>query len=364
MHSFSLLALAAIAATTSVVYADSDEQHQLYARNCLAEFIVKPEHHLYTRSEKIEFEYSGDRGPAFWAKLDPSYTTCAHGKHQSPIDFEDKSMLDTPSHKLSWRSTITNVTAANIGHTVQFNVPASSGFSLLAGGDYNGATNPYSLAQFHLHTPSEHHKERQFFDLEVHFVHVSSTKQLAVAGVWFRLSQTKSSEFLDSVLAGSGLPSTLGATKAIPRVNVGLLKNKFTAPGAKVWSYSGSLTTPPCTEGVSWSVLDEALPMSLAQFQKIQEVMRFNSRTTAPVGTPNFLDLDSLDESTEQETEHALSGGASSGGASSGGVPSGVSSAAYSSADTSPQAVLSSSVSHGYSTVLMLLVAAVSFMIQ
>ncbi|KAJ1330499.1 hypothetical protein BSLG_009261 [Batrachochytrium salamandrivorans] len=322
MHSFSLLALAAIAATTSVVYADSDEQHQLYARNCLAEFIVKPEHHLYTRSEKIEFEYSGDRGPAFWAKLDPSYTTCAHGKHQSPIDFEDKSMLDTPSHKLSWRSTITNVTAANIGHTVQFNVPASSGFSLLAGGDYNGATNPYSLAQFHLHTPSEHHKERQFFDLEVHFVHVSSTKQLAVAG------------------------------------------NKFTAPGAKVWSYSGSLTTPPCTEGVSWSVLDEALPMSLAQFQKIQEVMRFNSRTTAPVGTPNFLDLDSLDESTEQETEHALSGGASSGGASSGGVPSGVSSAAYSSADTSPQAVLSSSVSHGYSTVLMLLVAAVSFMIQ
>ncbi|KAJ1340264.1 hypothetical protein BSLG_005150 [Batrachochytrium salamandrivorans] len=298
----------------------SDEQHQLYARNCLAEFIVKPEHHLYTRSEKIEFGYSGDKGPAFWAKLDPSYTTCAHGKHQSPIDFEDKSMLNAPSHKLSWRSTITNVTAANIGHTVQFNVPASSGFSLLTGGDYNGATNPYSLAQFHLHTPSEHHKENHFFDLEVHFVHVSSTKQLAVVGL--------------------------------------------TAPGAKVWSYSGSLTTPPCTEGVNWSVLDEPLPMSLAQFQKIQEVMRFNSRTTAPVGTPNFLDLDSLDGHTEQETERALSGGASSGGASSGGVPSGVSSAAYSSADTSSPAVLSSSVSHGYSTVLMLLVAAVSFLIQ
>ncbi|OAJ39583.1 hypothetical protein BDEG_23416 [Batrachochytrium dendrobatidis JEL423] len=284
--------------------ADAHNGH-LYARNCLEDQIVKSEQHLFARdTQHAEFGYEGNLGPTFWAALDPSYTTCSTGKHQSPINFEDRSMLQNPPHKLTLKQSLNSLSVVNTGHTVQFNVPAGSGFSLLVGNQPNVPQNVYNLAQFHVHLPSEHHKGKRQYELEVHFVYTSPSGQLAVQGFWFTLSQTgSSSSFLASLLK-SPLPKTTGSTVSIGSVDMSSLNAGLQSPRAKFWSYSGSLTTPPCTENVAWSVLDEPLLMSVGQYLKLKELVLYNSRITAPVGAPNMIPPGSFNAAGFSSTEN------------------------------------------------------------
>ncbi|KAI8929161.1 alpha carbonic anhydrase [Entophlyctis helioformis] len=273
--------------------------------NCLADVIVRPEHaHVLSRRDgpadvKSAWSYEGETGDAFWGALSPAYTTCATGKHQSPINFEDKAMTLNPAHRLSWPSdSLTNGTFINNGHTVQVNVPAGSGFSLKAG----TANDVYELAQFHLHAPSEHHRLEKSYALEAHFVHLTPEKKIAVLGVWFDLAET-GSPFLDSLIA-AGIPKEEGKTTPAITVNLASIRAATSNSSSPFWSYDGSLTTPPCAEGVKWSVLDKTLPISVAQLKAFTDAMPFNSRSTAAVNKPNsiFGDRPELFGAAKQDT--------------------------------------------------------------
>ncbi|KAI8921765.1 alpha carbonic anhydrase [Entophlyctis helioformis] len=269
--------------------------------NCLADFIVRPEHahHLVRRAEGkgADFGYEGALSPAFWAALDPAYTTCAVGKHQSPIDFSDPAMLRNTAHALSWANKAAGLTFTNNGHTIQANFPDNStAFSLKAA----GSSETYFLKQFHLHAPSEHHKEERDFALEIHFVHMTESKKIAVMGVWFELAE-KGSPFLDQLLA-NGTPKE-GDKLAIEPLDFAPLKRELTSDKALKWSYSGSLTTPPCSESVAWTVADKPMTISLSQLKTIKAAMPFNARGTAPVGKANTIKPSAFDASAMHSTE-------------------------------------------------------------
>ncbi|KAL2914301.1 hypothetical protein HK105_206250 [Polyrhizophydium stewartii] len=276
--------------------------------NCLADVIVADGHrsHLYARegAGAQDWGYEAEVGSAFWAALDPAYVMCARGKHQSPINFHDVAMLNAQPLQFDWETWAENVSFVNNGHTIQANIPADAGFSL-SPPDASGSGAKYTLAQFHLHSPSEHHHEERAFALEAHFVHTTPDKKIAVLGVWFELCETGSS-MLDSLLA-HGAPKGKGTSKSLSSLDLSEVHSAITAHGAKFWSYAGSLTTPPCSESVKWSVLAKPLPISISQLREIHEAMPFNARMTAPQGSVNSPTLVE-DKGSESESHgHAAS---------------------------------------------------------
>lgn len=147
----------------------------------------------------------------------------------------------------------------NNGHTIVAKYPAGS-FALLHG----GKRGRYSLKQFHFHAPSEHTINGRRFDMEMHLVHKNKFGQLAVIGIMFQVG-TKN-KFL-STLGWKNLPKRAGKRRALK----GIINALKAFPFNHFYThYKGSLTTPPCTEGVRWYVLTSPVSMSRGQLKKVQ----------------------------------------------------------------------------------------------
>ena len=220
--------------------------------NCLAN---QERQELYKR-----FSYES-LAPMRWGQ-DPANRLCSTGRTQSPINFVDKQML-TVQPLITWGTVVGSF--ANYGHTIQVDVDTASLLTV--------ENTTYTLEQFHVHVPSEHHRASKNFDMEVHFVFRYGV-QYAIYGVWFTVADTSCS-FITSLLA-NGVP----VDDAIP-VTVGVEGLKRLEGG--VWSYEGSFTTPPCTEGVIWFVADTPMNVSWVDLKKMKDVMVFNARPTLPV---------------------------------------------------------------------------------
>lgn len=208
-----------------------------------------------------EFGYFGEHGPTHWADLSSKWSTCAHGlelksitnpahKHQSPVNFTSKAVASNPQFKLSADKTV-EFEIENNGHTIEA-VPQSRDIKMKLGG-----VN-YTLAQFHFHAYSEHTQNSKPAAMEVHFVFKSFDGKLAVLGA-----------FIDRDLSGLSENTELAkvfSTK-LPDVEkkgakVALNISKILPSASKVYSYSGSLTTPPCSEGVAWNVYTTHIALS------------------------------------------------------------------------------------------------------
>ncbi|KAJ3263601.1 hypothetical protein HK104_006618, partial [Borealophlyctis nickersoniae] len=160
------------------------------AHNCMADVI----HHIARRAEgeQVEWGYEGTNGPSYWGKVNK---TCAVGKHQSPINLVDPSLLTHRPLTFNYPSLVlTTLTFTNTGHTVQVTIPDSVKATIVAA---DGLT--YRLKQFHFHTPSEHHVDEKYYPLEVHFVHSTDDGKLAVVGMFFQMS-TKPNAWLHQLV--------------------------------------------------------------------------------------------------------------------------------------------------------------------
>lgn len=197
--------------------------------------------------------YEGEVGPAAWSQLDPAFAQCASGEQQSPIDIVPHAPSAEPPVVFVYKATDGEV--VDNGHTLQVNL-ASGSFAMVD-------DHRYELVQFHIHTPSEHTIASESLPMEVHLVHKDQAGKLAVVGVIF----------------AAGEPSTALAPmwKVAPRkTGSAKLKRRFD-PSAllpvdrSAYRYDGSLTTPPCSEGVEWIVLRRTrteTPERIASFQK------------------------------------------------------------------------------------------------
>lgn len=198
------------------------------------------------------WSYSGETGPENWSKMSPNFAACGIGLNQSPIDISKTVAAELENLHFDYRSNGTEI--VNNGHTLQINV--GPGSSMHVGND------DFQLMQLHFHSPSEHRINGESFPLEGHLVHRNESGALAVVSILFREGEWND----DLARFGTAAPKALNQPAPIDLNFADLeLYNRHKS----YYRYSGSLTTPPCTEGVRWYVLKEPgqiAPEQAAQF--------------------------------------------------------------------------------------------------
>jgi carbonic anhydrase len=213
---------------------------------------------------EVHWAYEGDTGPQAWGKLKPDFNTCATGKRQSPINIEDGATLQGPAEPVQFAYAPSNGTVVNNGHTIQVDVQGENAITV------RGST--YRLLQFHFHTPSEEQINFKRFPMVAHLVHKNNEGQLAVVAVL--LDEGAASPFIDKVW--TYMPLDSGDRVRMP---AGLLNLSELLPtDQRYYQFMGSLTTPPCSEGVLWMVLKKPVTMSKGQFKLFTQLYPNNAR--------------------------------------------------------------------------------------
>lgn len=217
-------------------------------------------------TEDAPWGYEGDRGPAHWGSLDEAFSACADGTEQSPIDLVDGATGDYPEVEFDYGPRTGMV--VNNGHTIQVNVDRGSGIVL------DGIR--YELLQFHFHHGSEHTVAGVRLPMEMHLVHRSDGGALAVVGVLIEEGAANATlapvweRFPRQADGAVALPEAIEVAELLP------------APRS-AWRYRGSLTTPPCTEGVSWIVMAEPVTLSAEQVAAFGAIHPRNFRPVQPL---------------------------------------------------------------------------------
>jgi carbonic anhydrase len=231
------------------------------------------------KKEGPHWGYEGAAGPVNWATLAEDFEACEAGHEQSPIDLDDDEVAEAPVDKavtIDYRPVTAEL--VNNGHTVQADVSAGSRIVI------DGAS--YDLKQFHFHLPSEHTEEGEHTAMEIHFVHADKNGKLAVVGV---LMEEKAGKSAFASLFKK-LPAEEGATAKITQA---FDLTAFLPGDRDQYQYEGSLTTPPCTEGVKWTVLKDPVRVAPDEVAAYKEMFPKTNRPTQPL---NDRELTVVDE--------------------------------------------------------------------
>ena len=218
------------------------------------------------QAAETSWSYEGDTGPAQWGTLAEAFATCETGQEQSPVDLTAMRSDDLPDLVFQYQPTPFGVT--HKGYTVQ--VDFGEGSTVAVGEEQ------YTLLQFHLHTPSEHTVEGRSFLAELHLVHADSAGNLAVVGVLLEAGAANEAyaPLVENLPTQAGEQRTAGTT-----INAAdLLPTSL-----QYVRYDGSLTTPPCTEGVTWHVLTEPVTLSAEQIEMMTALIPNTNRPVQPL---------------------------------------------------------------------------------
>ena len=217
-------------------------------------------------SHPIHWSYNGENDPSHWGDLNSEYLICKTGSQQSPINFEEAQITNLPNIEFNYKNTSFKI--INNGHTIEEKYEPGS-FIKIDG-------KRYELLQFHFHAPSEHTVDGKHYPVEAHLVHKSEDGKLAVIGVFMK--EGSSNDFLETVW--THIPTQEGE-KMVQGVSV----NASVLPpeDKSYYNYIGSLTTPPCSEGVSWNVMKTPIEVSSEQIAKFTAVYSGNARPVQPL---------------------------------------------------------------------------------
>jgi carbonic anhydrase len=239
--------------------------------------LEEPEEPAPPAAHEVHWGYEGQEGPEHWAELSPEYTPCRDGREQSPVDLTDavpasgarlERRIGTAVLNLDQRARVMDL--VDNGHTIQITNDAP--LSLDVDGEH------FELVQYHFHAPSEHTIDGEHAPLEAHFVHKSAAGKLAVAAVLFE--EGAHNPIVDPIV--SSLPSGPGAPRHLEGLELGM--SQLPPLPEHYYRYEGSLTTPPCTEGVKWIVSAERRPLSAEQMAAFTTRLHDNNRPVQPRG--------------------------------------------------------------------------------
>ena len=219
--------------------------------------------------------YEGDGSPEKWGDLAADYAACNTGAEQSPINIEADGTVpaDFATVEISWSEFPAEV--LNNGHTIQVNSGDAGGFLTL--GDVR-----YNLLQYHFHAKSEHTIGGSYAPMEVHFVHASEAGDLLVVGVM--IEEGEANPAIDA--AWAAIPAEAGASNSGPVIDpAAMLPDDLSA-----YRYQGSLTTPPCTEIVTWNLLKTPITASAEQIAAFTAMYPNNYRPVQPQNRRYVLD--------------------------------------------------------------------------
>ena len=204
--------------------------------------------------------YKGQEKPENWGKLSPEYSTCENGKNQSPINIDH--VLKTQHENLTFSFETGKQEIVNNGHTIQVNVTGNNQLIL--------DEQIFTLQQFHFHTPSENTIKGKHYPMEAHFVYKNKAGELTVVALMFNNGEANP----EIAKAWQQMPAEVNNKIILDKaVDINTLFPKK----LDYYRFSGSLTTPPCTEGVRWIVLEQAVTASDEQIQKFHSIMHHNN---------------------------------------------------------------------------------------
>lgn len=220
----------------------------------------------------------GDSAPAHWASLSEYFATCDAGKQQSPVDIADAITIkaELPSLQLDYKPISFDM--VNNGHTVRI-TPDNAG-TLTIGED------SYQLWQFHFHTPSEEAINGKHADMVIHIVHRSAENKLAVIAVLLEKGEV-ANPLIDTLW--KVMPKMSGEPQAHDsQIDI----NQLLPEDKSYYTLWGSLTTPPCSEGVRWIILKQPVSISAEQLAQFQAVYSHNNRPIQPLNNRWVLSSD------------------------------------------------------------------------
>ena len=223
---------------------------------------------------KAHWSYSGADGPAAWGSLSSAYALCSTGHQQSPINITHPQQAGLAGIKTDYKAGPLSI--VNNGHTIQVNVAPGSTMSI--------GHSSYKLLQFHFHTPSENVVDGKAYPMEVHFVHIDDNGHLGVLGVFFK--KGKENAALGEIWAK--MPKSAG--KAQTHNDVVVNGRDLLPTNMDYYRFVGSLTTPPCSEGVQWHVAKTPIEASSEQLSQFNDLIGNNARPVQHMGHRLLID--------------------------------------------------------------------------
>lgn len=214
-----------------------------------------------SHGSEAHWDYTGPAGPQTWGGLKPEFSLCSVGQRQSPIDIRGGLSVDLEPVRFDYQSSRFSV--IDNGHTVQANL--APGNAIEIGG------NRFELQQFHFHRPSEERIDGRQFEMSVHLVHKDTMGKLAV--VTLLLDKGPAQPAVQKVW--NNLP--LEKNQDVP-ARVALDLNELLPADQRYYTYMGSLTTPPCTEGVQWVVMRQPVTVAPEQIELFARIYPMNAR--------------------------------------------------------------------------------------
>jgi carbonic anhydrase len=213
------------------------------------------------------WDYSEEHGPSHWGDLKAEYAPCKLGHHQSPINIRNAQKADLPPIQFDYKPAALNI--IDNGHTIE--IDYGPGSSITVGG------RKYELRQFHFHRPSEEKFNGATDAMEVHFVHADQQGKLAVVAV--HLVPGKDNPLIHEVW--NDFPKEKDKEERFDNIRID--PAQLLPADRGYYTFTGSLTTPPCTEGVTWFVLKNPVTVTRAEIEQFAKLYRNDARPTQPL---------------------------------------------------------------------------------
>jgi carbonic anhydrase len=221
----------------------------------------------------VHWGYEGDIGPDRWGDLCPEFAMCKTGRAQSPIDVPSSASANPADLIFDYHPSALHI--VNNGHSIQANYDADSALRV------DGQS--YELLQFHFHNPSETTVDGVATPMELHLVHVNGSGEIAVVGVF--LAEGAHNAAYAPVF--DNMPPTVGEPVTVAGVRVDAAA--LLPADQTYWRWDGSLTTPPCTEGVKWFMLTAPVELSPNQIAAFKALYTGNARPVQPMNGRPFI---------------------------------------------------------------------------
>ncbi|KAJ0970337.1 hypothetical protein J5N97_023214 [Dioscorea zingiberensis] len=222
--------------------------------------------------DEREFSYikGSPNGPEHWGEIHEEWEACNKGDMQSPIDLVKERVRVVPTlGRLKRSYKPSNATIKNRGHDIMLEWEGDAGSLWINGSEF-------LLKQCHWHSPSEHSVNGKRFALEAHLVHQSTDGKIAVVGIMYKIGRPDSflKELEDRI-------NEIGVTRE-NGIEVGKVDPRHVKIGSRKYHrYMGSLTTPPCTEGVTWTIVNKVRTASRAQLKLLRDAVHDDAKKNA-----------------------------------------------------------------------------------
>lgn len=233
-------------------------------------FLILPFQAALAGATATHWSYEGEEGPEHWGDLSPDYSICKDGRNQSPVDLVATVHTELPELVFMYDGTPLNET--HNGHSIQLAVSPGNYLEVPENGER------FELLQAHFHSPSEHTVSGEYFAMEIHLVHAGEDGGLSVVGLM--IIEGEENPMLNRIW--SFMPEKSGDSTNSPLTvfDAGVMPST-----RDYFTYNGSLTTPPCSEGIRWIILQEPMTASAAQVARFKE--RVGQFTNRPIQDHN-----------------------------------------------------------------------------